>query len=50
MSIEFLDYLKRERDIRIKPNFSGGKTGFGCTPIIKACFSNYHTIKYFNKF
>ena len=32
MSREFLDFLKRGRDIRIKPKFSGGKTGFRCTP------------------
>ena len=42
MSIEFLDSLKRRRDIRIKPKFSGGKTGFRCTPALSKfffCFS-----------
>ena len=34
MSIEFLDCLKRERDISIKPMFSGGKTTFMCTPAL----------------
>ena len=28
MSIEFLDFLKLERDISIKPMFRGGKTTF----------------------
>ena len=28
MSIEFLDCLKRERAIRIKPKLRGGKTAF----------------------
>ena len=36
MGIEFLDCLKRRRDIRIKPKFSGGKTGFRCTPALIA--------------
>ena len=35
MSIEFLDCLKHERDISIKPIFSGGKTTFRCTPALK---------------
>ena len=35
MSIEFLDYLNRTRDIRIKPKFSGEKTGFRCTPALR---------------
>ena len=34
MSREFLDCLKRERDIRIKPKLSGGKTAFRCTPAL----------------
>ena len=34
MSIEFLYFLKRERDISIKPMFSGGKTTFRCTPAL----------------
>ena len=34
MSIEFLDFLKRERDISIKPILSGGKMAFMCTPAL----------------
>ena len=34
MSREFLDCLKRERDIRIKPKLSGRKTAFRCTPAL----------------
>ena len=32
MSIEFLDCLKREQDIYIKPMFSGEKRGSGVPP------------------
>ena len=35
MSIEFLDDLKRGRDIRIKPKFSGGKNGLQVYPRLK---------------
>ena len=34
-SFGFFDGLKRKRDIRIKPKFSGGNTSFGCTPALK---------------
>ena len=34
MSGEVLDCLNRERDIRIKPKLSGGKTAFRCTPAL----------------
>ena len=34
MSIGILDCLKHERDIRIKAELSGGKTGFGCTRLV----------------
>ena len=40
MSREFLDCLKRERDIRIKPKLSGGKTAFSCTPTLMAKAQN----------
>ena len=34
MSRGFLDYLKRERDIFIKPTLSGEKMAFMCTPAL----------------
>ena len=34
MSREFLDCLKRERNIGIKPKLNGGKTAFRFTPAL----------------
>ena len=39
MSLEFLDCLKRERDIRIKPKLRGGKTAFTFTPALRLVFT-----------
>ena len=50
MSIEFLDYLKRGRDICIKPKFSGGKTGFRCTPALKGFLKRGQIVQYFMKY
>ena len=39
MSRQFLYCLKREREISIKPMFSGGKTILMCTPALRRTFS-----------
>ena len=47
-SREFLDCLKRERDIRIKPKLTSVKTAFRCTPALNAECTYYRRDKWLN--